>query len=199
MHANTSGWIPNEKLKYNCLAAESQLCVFFRYLGFIHHYYLTSVQRIDILKYRHISRTEARYKHRIIRLMQATGGEEHFYYLMPTFLDNWGVIMIRGELKLEDPVKKIFSASALDFLNLSPFVIDKNAFYDKSSLSNLMFFKHYSSQDKKITFKNVANPENPRDELNIDQQAEYEPVRLEFEAFREMIYSKPLIRDEESV
>jgi hypothetical protein len=102
-------------------------------------------------------------------------------------------------LKLIDPVNKIFTATALDFLNLSPFVIDKNAFLDKSSLSYLMFFKNYNEQGKQITFKNVSNPECHRDELTIENQFEYEPIRLEFEAFCEMIYYEANAPHEKSI
>ncbi|HEX2532698.1 MAG TPA: CHAT domain-containing protein, partial [Chitinophagaceae bacterium] len=60
-----------------CSEAEVILAQFFKHLGFLHHYTLTSIQKIQILKYRHNLR--AHFSHQIIRLMDAFGTPERNY------------------------------------------------------------------------------------------------------------------------
>jgi len=113
-----------------CIAAEERLCDFFSELGFLYKYHLSSITQIDILKYRHEEKQKTRFKHRIIKLMRPMKSNEertYFQYFMPTFLDNWGVVLIKskGEETVRDPLAMEIDLDKMDFLNLSPFVIDR--------------------------------------------------------------------------
>ncbi len=183
------GEIDEARIITTSLEAEKQLCVFVKSLGFIHRYQLTSVQNIDILKFRHTSKVNTKYKHRIIRCMQAIGKDEWNYYYMTTFLDNWGVILLKCEVKVIDGRRKQFEVNVKDFLNLSPFVIDRNAFIDRADLAYIMFFK--GENDKALSFKRVKNPLSLRDAIEIKkvqkEEDRFDAIRIQFNAFKEFI------------
>ena len=183
--------IDKDRAKIICIEAEKQLCIFIKSLGFIHRYQLTSVQNIDILKFRHILKNKTEYKHRIIKCMQAIGTDESSYYYMDTFLDNWGVILLKcktSRINLKGRTKR-FKVEVEGYLNLSPFVIDRNSFMDKTDLAYIMFFK--SESDKEISYKRVKNPLSQRDAFAVKKQDEeddnFEPIRVQYNAFKKFI------------
>jgi hypothetical protein len=183
--------IDEDSAKRICYEAERQLCVFLAPLGFIHRYHLTSVQSIDILKFRHILKNNTEYKHRIIRCMQAIGTDEWSYYYMNTFLDNWGVSLLkcRTTILTRKGKKKRFKVEVLDYLNLSPFVIDRNSFLDKTDLAYIMFYRNET--EKEICFKRVAKPLLEKDSFSIkkqeDEEDRFDAIRIQFNAFKEFI------------
>jgi len=168
-----------------CAEAESSLCDFFSQLGFLHGYTLTSIQNIDIQKYRH-QRTPT-FSHEMVRLMRAFGKPEQNYYLLPSFLDNRGVALIKGRVRVVNPRKRQFTGEEIGFLNLSPFIIDRNAFEANTDLSNLLFFDQVRKAERKYTYKNVKRPTSRRDRLDVHQEGPFEAVYEQLEAFRTMI------------
>ncbi|ULQ51776.1 CHAT domain-containing protein [Flavihumibacter fluvii] len=179
-----------DRLTVTCQEAEKYLCAFVKQISFVHRYHLTSIQNIDILKYRHTTREKTSYRHKIISLMQAIGKDEYNYYFLPDFLDNWGVVLIRGQVRPRNVQKGEYEAEALDYLNLSPFIIDRNAFESNSDLSNLMFFRGFGADGKTLQYKRISHPMNPRDMLDVGMKEEFETVRLEFGAFRQLLLNE---------
>ncbi len=178
-----SAAIQREEMPALCETAEEKLCEFFDRLGFLHRYRLTSIQQIDILKFRHT--VNAAFRHKMVKLMQIM---EYNYYLMPEFMDNMGIILLKQQVKVVDPKKKIFEAEKLEWLNLSPFYIDKNAFDKKADLSNLMVFRHFTDElPRKYVFKKVTHPENTENQFIVGTQEEFELIRLQFESFMNML------------
>ena len=183
--------IDKDRAKIICIEAEKQLCIFVKPLGFIHRYQLTSVQNIDILKFRHILRNKTEYKHRIIKCMQAIGTDEWSYYYMNTFLDNWGVLLLKcktSRINLKGRTKR-FKVEVEGYLNLSPFVIDRNSFLEKTDLAYIMFFKN--ENDKEICYKRVKNPLSQRDAFAVKKQEDdednFEAIRVQYNAFKKFI------------
>ena len=122
--------------------------------------------------------------------MQAIGKDEYNYYFLPDFLDNWGVVLIRGQVRPRNVQKGEYEAEALDYLNLSPFIIDRNAFESNSDLSNLMFFRGFGADGTTLQYKRISHPMNPRDMLDVGMKEEFETVRLEFGAFRQLLLNE---------
>lgn len=171
-----------------CEEAEEKLCAFVSVLGFLHRYTLTSVQNIDIRKYRH--QLTAQYNHAIVKLMRAFGKPEHNYYLLSSFLDNRGVVLLKGKVKVVNARRKQFVGEDLEFLNLSPFVIDRNAFEDNTDLSNLLFFEQYRPVDNIYVFKRAKLPDSARDRLEAPSEGAFEAVHQQLEAFRTFILNE---------
>lgn len=175
-----------------CEEAENSLCDFFAQLGFLHQYILTSVQNIDIQKYRH--HREPTFKHEMIKLMRAFGKPEQNFYLLPNFLDNRGVVLIKGRVKVVHHGKKQFKPigeeEKIHFLNLSPFVIDRNAFEEGTDLSNLLFFEQFLRNERKFIYKNVKRPTSQPDRLEFGMDGPFEAVYEQLDAFRAMILNE---------
>jgi len=179
--------INEDRVTTICIEAESKLCIFMKFIGFIHKYHLTSIQNIDILKLRHTERSTTAYKHRIIRCMQALGKDEWNYYYINFFLDNWGMLLLRCNVKKIGNYK--YNAVVTDYLNLSPFIIDRNSFVDKADLADIMFFK--GENENQIRFKKVKSPLNQRDfyEVNMHETEEdrFDAIRRQYTAFKDFI------------
>ncbi|HMF71195.1 MAG TPA: hypothetical protein VK616_06950, partial [Flavitalea sp.] len=179
--------IPDNEVDHLCMVGENMLCRFFEKLGFLHRYTLTSVQKINIQKYRH--NTTANFKHQVVKLMDAFGTPELNYYQMSKYLDNTGVILTKQNLELLDASRRlwVFPKGELAFLNLSAFVIDRNSFEDRADISNLMFFQQVREEGKVYTFKDVRRPDSERDCFEVPATERFEAVHLQFAAFTEML------------
>jgi hypothetical protein len=119
--------------------------------------------------------------------MQAIGKDEWNYYYMKTFLDNWGVILLKCEVTLLE--EKKYNVTVIDFLNLSPFVIDRNSFVERADLANIMFFQGEAGNT--INYKKVKNPLKQRDSLPVNKspndEDRFESIRVQYNAFKEFI------------
>jgi hypothetical protein len=110
---------------------------------------------------------------------------------MNTFLDNWGVSLLkcRTTILTKKGKKKRFKVEVLDYLNLSPFVIDRNSFLDKTDLAYIMFYRNET--EKEIWFKRVAKPLLEKDSFTIkkqeDEEDRFDAIRIQFNAFKEFI------------
>ena len=171
-----------------CEEAEDKLGVFLSSWFFLHRYNLTSVQNIDIQKYRH--NKNPTFNHETIKLMRAFGKPELHYYLLSDYLDNRGVALIKGKMKPVNHKKKMFTGEKLEALNLSPFVIDRNAFEEDTDLSNLLFLDKYLKQDNCFQYKSVKRPESIRDRLEVKSDNAFEVVFDQLNAFRVMILNE---------
>jgi hypothetical protein len=120
--------------------------------------------------------------------MQSTSDDEYDYYYMPSFVDNWSVMLIKTTTEETiDGKKRRFKVTPIDYLNLSPFVIDRNSFVKRANLSYIMFFNGLRKQTPSISYQWVRNPMNYRDSFEITDQEDFEAIRLEFDAFEKMI------------
>ena len=76
------------------------------------------------------------------------------------------------------------------FLNLSPFVIDKNAFDTKASLDKLLFFERYEVLLDAYSFKHAYKPNDLP--LVIKDEEEFEVIREQFESFAKLFFKTTL-------
>lgn len=164
-----------------CEEAERQLCHFFQELGFLHRYALTSIQNIDIRKYRH--QRKALFRHELVKLMRAFGKGEQIYYDLDEYLDNRGVAIVKGKVTKKDG-EKLFTSDDLDYLNLSPFLIDQNAFEANTDLSNLLSFEEFRKNNETFTYHSVKRPESRKDQLDIVQEGPYAAVFEQLQAYQ---------------
>jgi hypothetical protein len=76
------------------------------------------------------------------------------------------------------------------FLNLSPFVIDENAFDDKASIAKLYFFDKYDKVANSYAFRHVYKPsDNP---LILEQQKHFQILKAQFDAFSQSVFRQPM-------
>lgn len=187
--------INEEEVPELCLRAESMLSAFFDKLGFLHRYTLTSVQNIRINKYRHDPLTV--FDHQVVKLMNSNASHEVNYYLLAKYLDNSGVVLTKQNLTVYNVERRQWKGDALEFLNLSPLVIDINSFESRADRSNLVFYGQYRPADDVYVFRNVSKPDDEfnRVEININrkfgrteqqEQGRYEAVCQQLTAFKHL-------------
>lgn len=167
--------VPGEEAKAMCIQSEQKLAELFKALGFITNYIMASVKDIDVLKYKRFLKT--RYKHNVVKLEQRFVGLAINIEIEEEALDSNSVLIIKkNEPKLT--------------LNLSPFIIDENAFDDKASIAKLYFFDRYDKASNTFVYKHVYKPLDPP--LLIQQQKHFKVLRDQFDAFSNSVFQQTI-------
>lgn len=164
------GKVAAEEIESFCLQAEQHLGTILAALAFLVKYKLTTIKRIDIIKPRHQS---PEYRHSQVMLDRVTAGIMDSEEVYPAFTDSESVILLKD---IED-VK--------NYLSLSPFIIDENAFTGDQN-SKLFFYSHHEATDDSYHFRFVDNAE---DELIVSENR-YPQIKKQFEEFRQAVFSK---------
>lgn len=171
----TRGEIAANEALTLCMLAEDHLAEFLKGLGFIARYTLASVKDIDVIKFRHL-RT-AKYKHRLVKLVQRFVGLSETTETFEAFMDNSSVLLMRNGAQ---PV----------FLNLSPFIIDESAYDDKASIAKLHFFERYDKGADALAYRHIYKPDDMP--LVVRDQKNFKPVKDLFNAFSDLLFHQPL-------
>jgi hypothetical protein len=167
------GEVAAEEIESFCTQAEKHLGTIMTAFAFLVKYKLTTIKRIDILKARH---KVPAYRHNQVILDRVTAGIMDGEEVYPSFTDSESVIL----LKTVDDVK--------DYLSLSPFVIDENAFTGDQN-SKLFFYSYHDGADDSYHFRFVDNAE----EQLIVSENRYPQIKEQFEEFRQAVFSNQRI------
>ncbi len=155
-----------------CVTAEESLAEVLKRIGFLANYTLASVKDISVLKYRHMA--APRYEHHMVKLVKEGASDPYDDTdVNDQLLDSKSVLIYRDT----DEGRK--------FLNLSPFIIDENAFVPSASINKLFIFQQFDDSSEEYNFKHIYKPDDPH--LVVADQFEYAVVKLQFEAFREFV------------
>lgn len=167
------GDIDRSSIGYLCRRAENSLACIYSKLGFMARYRLATIQGIDVEKYRH--RREPQFNHTTVMLHDLLGGFARSEIHLGKSMDNRSILLINQD--------------TWEYLNLSPFAIDKNAFTERTEICKLYFFSHYSRAADTVFFKYVNKTDDPQ----IDVTGEQFPlVKEQFESFAALLLQKPL-------
>ncbi|MCB9265879.1 MAG: hypothetical protein H6558_12700, partial [Lewinellaceae bacterium] len=159
-----------------CRIAEEKLAAILGCLGFIARYTLASVKDIDVIKYRHSK--APRFKHKLVRLIQRFVGLAEEQQVLEKYMDNASVLLFNN------------GQARQNYLNLSPFLIDENAFDEKAAIAKLYYFDHYEKGEDAYCYKHVYKP-NDR-QLLIRQQPNLKVIKTQFDAFARLIFQQPM-------
>ena len=170
------GVLSQNESKSLCLIGEDHLSNIMSNLGFVAKYSFASVKNIDVIKHRHIKLP--RFKHTIVRLVQRFVGLAEEPQLLDQYLDTTSVL-----LSQELNGKPIF-------LNLTPFVIDENAFDDKASIAKLHYFDRYNREQDAYVFRHIYKPGDQP--LIIGKQSNYIVIKAQFDAFAQLLFNHPM-------
>jgi len=164
-----------DKSDLDYLNKRGEVCLAYLYghLGFMARYKLATIQGIDVEKYRH--RRDPRYNHATVMLHDLLGGFDVSAINLDVSLDNRSILLLNEE--------------AWEYLNLTPFVVDENAFRERTDVCKLFFFSHYLKAANTYCFKYVNKPDDPYLEISEDR---YPLVKEQFEAFADLILQKPM-------
>lgn len=154
-----------------CIRAEESLAEIFSQFGFLARYVLTSVQNIDVIKFRH-ERTSV-FLHHVVLLRNLLGKLDRTELRLPNYTDNRSVLLRRIGKNTEG------------FLNLSPFVIDANAFEDNTDVSKIFFYNNYDPGSDAYAFCFVNKP---NDRIAVtDSEKRIGILKTQLDAFLRLI------------
>ncbi|MEM7102249.1 MAG: hypothetical protein AAF502_03885 [Bacteroidota bacterium] len=167
-----------EKLEADqlCIMAEEKLGLILSSLSFLANYLMFSVQDIDAIKYRNDK--NPKFQHKLIRFQQLFTELAIEKEIHASCMDTASILLINT--KNQDK----------GFLSLSPFIIDENAFDDKSSLAKLRYFTRYEKPMDAFAYKHVYKPDDFP--LVIQRQRQFRIVREQFNDFSTAIFNQPL-------
>ena len=157
-----------------CLEAEVHLANVFAEFGYIARYTLATVKQILVQKYRHTINPS--FQHLVVRLVDLLGGVEEEIENFSSYLDSQSVLLLKED---EDQGNILF-------LNLSPFIIDENAFIDNSDVSKIYFLNHFKAHSNSWAYKLVSKPTEP--ELLVPGK-NFRLILEQLEAFKEKFVS----------
>lgn len=160
-----------------CIRAEENLASILASMGFLARYTLATVKNIDVEKYRH--RREPTFSHKVVMLLDVLGGLEEQDLPMEKYMDNRSVLLLKTDE--ED----------MTFLNLSPFIIDENAFEKDTDVSKLFFLSHFEPGSNSFCYKYVNKPDDLNACLRVSEER-YPKVNVQFEALKDLLqYPEP--------
>jgi hypothetical protein len=165
--------IAEHEIPEACQRGEQQLAEIFKELGFLARYTLAAVRMIDVVKFRHDK--TAKFRHALVNLVKVMGGLELQEELLDKFMDSRSVLLLKK------------SEAQTTYINLSPFVIDENAFEEKTSdVSKVYFFYYYDRAQDKYAFRHVNKPGDKP--LEVSNDSKYGMVKVQFDAFANLIF-----------
>ncbi len=167
--------IPESEAKEICITAEQKLVELFRHLGFLANYVMASVKDIGLLKYKHF--IKPKFKRNFVKLEQRFVGLAVNTEIEEEIMDCNSVLIF----KRNEPTK---------YLNLSPFIIDENAFDDKASIAKLFFFDRFDKVSNTYAYKHVYKPLDAP--LLVQKQIHFQILKAQFDAFSTSIFNQPL-------
>ena len=164
-----------------CIKAEEQLTIILQKLSFLANYTLESVKDIGVQYFRH-SKTPS-YKHKIVKIIQRFLDFSETRRELDEYMRTASVYLIKKKDTSKAP------------LNLSPFIIDENAFNSKARLAKLLYFKAYEPQVDSFVFKHSYRPKDRlltvRPPYKKDK-APFKAIADQFEAFSILAFNQPL-------
>lgn len=168
--------LEKSEIHQKCVKGEEMLAVIFRHLAFFTLYSISSVKSIDVHHYRHS--LQPKFSHRVVRLIQ-------------TFVN-------KLQEDRAESLEYMYTASVIltrkgkkDFLNLSPFIIDQNAFEEKTELAKLHYFEVYEKETDSFAFKHIYKPEEFSLETANNEKV-YDVIKEQFNAFTQLLFKKPI-------
>ena len=162
----------DRELVRECIETEEKLSIVLNKLSFLAAYSLVSVRNIDVLRNRQVRNPS--YLHRLVRLVQHFSDDPmEEVELLEDFLDNASILLMKKESLSDDS----------SFLNLTPFVIDENAYVEKAEDHKLFYF--HQLQAEHYYFKHIYKPE---DALKDSREGSHlEPLKYQFDVFWKLL------------
>jgi hypothetical protein len=153
-----------------CRRAEESLAQLLSAMAFLSKYALVSVQGIDVRKYRHTP--QATFNHIAVELRDLLGGLEVTEFDMKKFMDNQSILLLNDDDG--------------SFLNLTPFIIDVNAFQEKTDVAKIFFVSHFDKAKNNYCFKPIYKPEKESEWIYLSDK-KYAIVKKQFDAFKQLL------------
>ena len=171
--SNIKGLNQND-IYHECIKGEKMLAILYRDLAFMTLYSLRSVKTIDVHHYRHSEKPK--FNHKVVKLIQT------FVNALQEDIDERVEYMYTFSVCLLKKRRKTY-------LNISPFVIDQNAFDSSKELAKIYYFEVYEKGMDNLVFKHVYKPDDSLFEAN---SKDHKVIMEQFDAFTLLLFNKPI-------
>jgi len=194
-----------------CDKTEQSLSVVLFTFGFLINYGLTSIKDINVLFY--MDSASADFEHKVVKLQQTLTKLDDRSELDKTYFKTASILLRRIDRKEEylnlsqekiEPKSDLTAHKKKDYLYLSPFLIDENA-YTRTPKAKLCYFMAYDKTNKRFHFRHVSKPDDiipiEKKKTNImakirgdaDNTPDYFPlINGQFAAFYATVFGKSL-------
>ena len=81
----------------------------------------------------------------------------------------------------------LFNETNKTYLNLSPFIIDANAFEAKEGVATIYFVSHFEPGENAYCFKWIYDPEETEEWIQARENTKYDIVKKQFDAFKQLL------------
>lgn len=161
--------LEDNELMILCEETEIHLSTLLAYFNFIIKYALLSVKSISVLKYKHDSNPI--FNHKIVRLIQRFFALKEDPYPRADFLETTSVLLLKNGHK------------KTTYLNLSPFIIDQNAFDSESAVGKLYYFFRYERNSDTYAFKHIYKPDEDKLNIKNNEESNFYPIKVQLDYF----------------
>ncbi|MEP7269807.1 MAG: hypothetical protein ABI844_19480 [Saprospiraceae bacterium] len=155
----------------SCQEGEIHLATVFKEISFLSNYILAAVRMIDVKKSR--QDLAPKFNHSLIKLVKLIGGIKMKIEEKDNFMDSKSVLLLKQK------------EGKTAYLNLSPFIFDKNSFEKNSVNANLCFFYNYNPKLNEYNYFFVDRPEDPFISVST---MNLEEIASQFESFAGLIF-----------
>jgi hypothetical protein len=173
-----------------CEIGEENLSHIAENSGFWVRYNLESYKNIRVIKY---FRKAPQYKHERVRLKSSlvdSNADTTMFYRedrTPSAMlwESQSVLLVKSNLEV----------GKIEYLNLSPFILDKNVFAKRSdNVFDLHIFESYSPVEKTLIYRRIGRPEDEPLRIHIqanDRQteADFGVLREQFNTFTTLLFN----------
>lgn len=165
-----------------CIDSEKKLTHFLGELAFLASYTMVTVLDLKVVKLRNKSPV---FRHKLLALKDLLGGGEYSEYASSNLFDTHSILLLK---------KSSLDANG-EFLNLSPFIIDENAYLKAPGMSPRICFFQGFSRDRRTYFYQYINRPPGAPLLSVSQ---YEMPHIFsnlislFEAFAVQIFGQKI-------
>ncbi|WP_128547037.1 CHAT domain-containing protein [Larkinella soli] len=167
-----------------CQIGEDHLAELLKQLGFWANYRLESVKNIRTVRFFN-RKPEFAHEKVVLRTSQSYRLDE-WYFQEVKLSDMWdsqSVLLVKTERRT-GPEGRPDEPVAVGFLNLSPLIVDRNAFL-RSDNSVFDLYSFHSLEENRLQFRHIARPEDPLlriglDEADYGHQQDYTVLRDQY-------------------
>lgn len=182
-----------------CQVGEEHLSELIKCMGFWARYRLESFKNIRAIRF---YQQQPAYRHEmvVLRTSQSYRTDE-MYFQEIQFTDLWDcqsvlLVKITRQLKEGTVIEELLTNG---FLNLSPFLIDKNVFF-KSDNAVFDLYSFHSSESDKLRFNHVARPEDsPLLIGSVDEELwgkqDFSVLREQFQSLQTLLGLPPALKN----
>lgn len=174
LHGISGPPLTEQDIPQICIESEKYLATVVSTLAFLTNYKIVCVKDIGVLKYRH--RKKPAFRHRVVRLIQRFVGLQEQFELRDKVLESASVLFLRE------------TSDGESVLNLTPFVIDHNAFDEKAPLTKIHYFDRYQKELDAYAFRHVYKPDDLP--LVIRSESHFEIIKEQFNDFSRLIFNQ---------